>query len=293
MCLVVTVMLLLLLLCCCWCSAGVELIEGRGVVKGPHEVEVDGRSITVRQQSLLYTQALPSASERHLVLSFARLSYVAYGPYRNLLHLAHTIHDPLPIPTVDTLACQQMMQATAGFCLCAIQLLLLLYACSAVRMFCCMQTRNIVVATGGQASHIPIPGAEHAIISDQVRVITVMTADVTATTNRPATMLILGAEHAITSDQVRVITVMTADVTVTTSQPATMLILGAEHAIISGQVRVITVMTADVTVTTSQPATIPSQEQSMPSSVTRCVLWQPLQGTPHLSQPYAHPRCLS
>ncbi|KAF6251553.1 hypothetical protein COO60DRAFT_1471586 [Scenedesmus sp. NREL 46B-D3] len=56
-------------------SAGVELLEGRGVVKGQHEVEVDGRSIT---------------------------------------------------------------------------------------------TRNIVVATGGQASRIPIPGAEHAIISDQV-----------------------------------------------------------------------------------------------------------------------------
>uniref|UniRef100_A0A383VZR7 Glutathione-disulfide reductase n=1 Tax=Tetradesmus obliquus TaxID=3088 RepID=A0A383VZR7_TETOB len=56
-------------------SAGVELLEGRGVVKGPHEVEVDGRSIT---------------------------------------------------------------------------------------------TRNIVIATGGQPSHIPIPGAEHAIISDQV-----------------------------------------------------------------------------------------------------------------------------
>eukprot|EP00882_Tetradesmus_deserticola_P000964 GHRQ01001045.1.p1 GENE.GHRQ01001045.1~~GHRQ01001045.1.p1 ORF type:complete len:615 (+),score=246.99 GHRQ01001045.1:169-2013(+) len=56
-------------------NAGVELLEGRGVVKGPHEVEVDGRSIN---------------------------------------------------------------------------------------------TRNIVIATGGQPSRIPIPGAEHAIISDQL-----------------------------------------------------------------------------------------------------------------------------
>lgn len=31
-----------------------------------------------------------------------------------------------------------------------------------------VQARNIVIATGGQASRIPIPGAEHAIISDEV-----------------------------------------------------------------------------------------------------------------------------
>lgn len=30
------------------------------------------------------------------------------------------------------------------------------------------QAKNIVIATGGQAKRIPIPGAEHAIISDQV-----------------------------------------------------------------------------------------------------------------------------
>jgi hypothetical protein len=33
----------------------------------------------------------------------------------------------------------------------------------------CLQVKNIVIATGGQASRIPIPGAEHAIISDEVR----------------------------------------------------------------------------------------------------------------------------
>jgi pyruvate/2-oxoglutarate dehydrogenase complex dihydrolipoamide dehydrogenase (E3) component len=32
----------------------------------------------------------------------------------------------------------------------------------------CLQVKNIVIATGGQASRIPIPGAEHAIISDEV-----------------------------------------------------------------------------------------------------------------------------
>lgn len=32
-----------------------------------------------------------------------------------------------------------------------------------------VQARNIVIATGGQPSRIPIPGAEHAIISDKVR----------------------------------------------------------------------------------------------------------------------------
>lgn len=31
-----------------------------------------------------------------------------------------------------------------------------------------LEARNIVIATGGQASRIPIPGAEHAIISDEV-----------------------------------------------------------------------------------------------------------------------------
>jgi glutathione reductase (NADPH) len=31
-----------------------------------------------------------------------------------------------------------------------------------------ISTRNIVIATGGQSSHIPVPGAEHAITSDQV-----------------------------------------------------------------------------------------------------------------------------
>eukprot|EP00878_Enallax_costatus_P002153 GHUV01002322.1.p1 GENE.GHUV01002322.1~~GHUV01002322.1.p1 ORF type:complete len:489 (+),score=103.23 GHUV01002322.1:186-1652(+) len=56
-------------------KSGVEIIQGRGVVTGHHEVEVDGRKIT---------------------------------------------------------------------------------------------TRNIVIATGGQSSHIPIPGAEHAITSDKV-----------------------------------------------------------------------------------------------------------------------------
>jgi hypothetical protein len=30
------------------------------------------------------------------------------------------------------------------------------------------QTRHIVIATGGQSSRIPIPGAEHCIISDKV-----------------------------------------------------------------------------------------------------------------------------
>lgn len=41
-----------------------------------------------------------------------------------------------------------------------------------VCMFACLdpslQVKNIVVATGGQASRIPTPGAEHAIISDEV-----------------------------------------------------------------------------------------------------------------------------
>ena len=32
----------------------------------------------------------------------------------------------------------------------------------------CPQAKNIVIATGGQASRIPIPGAEHAILSDKV-----------------------------------------------------------------------------------------------------------------------------
>lgn len=31
-----------------------------------------------------------------------------------------------------------------------------------------LQVKNIVIATGGSASRIPIPGAEHAIISDEV-----------------------------------------------------------------------------------------------------------------------------
>lgn len=31
-----------------------------------------------------------------------------------------------------------------------------------------LQTANIVIATGGQSSRIPIPGAEHAITSDEV-----------------------------------------------------------------------------------------------------------------------------
>jgi len=31
-----------------------------------------------------------------------------------------------------------------------------------------LQAKNIVIATGGQATRIPIPGAEHAIISDKV-----------------------------------------------------------------------------------------------------------------------------
>jgi len=33
-----------------------------------------------------------------------------------------------------------------------------------------LQAKNIVIATGGQSSNIPIPGAEHAITSDQVPV---------------------------------------------------------------------------------------------------------------------------
>jgi pyruvate/2-oxoglutarate dehydrogenase complex dihydrolipoamide dehydrogenase (E3) component len=32
-----------------------------------------------------------------------------------------------------------------------------------------LQAKNIVIATGGSASRAPIPGAEHCIISDEVR----------------------------------------------------------------------------------------------------------------------------
>ncbi len=32
----------------------------------------------------------------------------------------------------------------------------------------CMQAKNILIAVGGRATKLPIPGAEHAIISDDI-----------------------------------------------------------------------------------------------------------------------------
>jgi hypothetical protein len=93
------------------------------VVKGPHEVQVDGRSITVSKTEL---------SRQTPVHSVVVKASLVADSHSILLHLASAMHAGLPV--VDL-----AMQVTPGFCRCCVQLLLLIHVCSAVRM--CSATR--------------------------------------------------------------------------------------------------------------------------------------------------------